>query len=647
MKQILVIIIMNLILFASEIKNDLQYESSPYLLQHASNPIRWMPWGEKALLLAKKQNKAIYLSIGYSTCHWCHVMAKESFENEDIAKLFNKYFICIKVDREEMPHLDTYYQELYLKKYNRNGGWPLNVFLSSDKKPLYIASYIPPHKINKLEGLDTLLPRLARSDKLNIESRMKNTSNILKTQDTQISLLSLQNELHKSYDDIYGGFVGSLKFPEAQRLWLMLDVAQLTKDEQLLENYFDMLNLMALRGLYDHIDGGFFRYAVDSTWKIPHFEKMLYNQAELIPLYVKGYMLSSNELYKNVVVESIDMVQKRFTKNSLFYSASDADTNHKEGAYFTFSYEEIQDALSEIENKKEIINSFQITKNGNFNGSTHLNIYDIKRPKNFSKFNRNLKEIRKIKEYPFIDKKINTAWNAMMIESLFYAGVIDAKYIDLANKHLDALSELMFDKGELYHQTIITKKPIQKGLLEDYSFFIAALLSGYEADFDKSKLEFAVYLLSVAKDKFYKNETWYLSDDGFEVKANLVDKYYTSALGKMIQNILKIASLKNSFKYEKLAINTLDSISEKIAKYQDATPASARAFLMLNQKIITIKSSKINLINSKKEIYKIKYPYIITKEIDNKKYLACTMRSCFSLEDSIIKINNKILRNIH
>ena len=635
------VILLVIFLDAKEFQNNLQYETSPYLQAHATNPINWMPWSKKAFLLAKKENKPIFLSIGYSTCHWCHVMAQESFTNKALAKIFNKNFICIKVDREELPHVDSYYQNLYYKINHRSAGWPLNVFLSSEKKPLYLSSYIPPKKMLSLEGFDTLLPKIASMDK--VYNTLSITENNIDSTSIEFSLITLQKTLHNSYDDIYGGFEGSRKFPQAQRLWLMLDVAQLTKDEQLQEYYFNMLDVMALRGLYDHIDGGFFRYTVDSSWKIPHFEKMLYNQAELIPLYTKGYMLSSNELYKDVVLETIDMVEKRFSKNFLFYSASDADTHHKEGEYFTFSYQEVLASLQNNVHKKEILNSLQITKNGNFKGKIHLNIYTEKKPIGFDKFNKKLQNIRKTKEYPFIDKKINTAWNAMMIEALFYAGVIDAKYVELANKHLASLKEMMFDKGELYHQGMLDKKPTQKALLEDYAFFIAALLAGYEADYDDTKLDFAVFLLHDAKSKFYKRGTWYLSDDGFEIKAGLKDKYYTSAFAKMVQNIVKIAALKGSHQYEEFARESLTSMQKSMQLASGKTPASLRISLMLRKNMIIIKSSKKNLEQKRVKILKLSYPYLMTKKIDNDNFLACTMRSCFAIDKEFSNVKMSIM----
>ncbi len=445
MKYIFILYLLLFSLFA----NDLKYETSPYLQQHATNPVNWFPWGEKAFAKAKKEDKPVFLSIGYSTCHWCHVMAKESFENEEIAKLFNKYFICIKVDREEMPHLDSYYQQIYQKVKKHSGGWPLSIFLRYDKKPFYVATYIPLKKQSYHEGLDTLLPRIHkeyRSDYASIIKRIETIESIMskpievaKNKNSDISVKTLVDSITKDYDDIYSGFSRSKKFPEASKLALMMDLALIDKNKDLEEKSLRMLDTMALRGLYDHVEGGFFRYAVDAAWEIPHFEKMLYNQAELIPLYVRAYLLTNKKLYKEVVVETINMLDKRFVKNSLYYSASDADTHHKEGGFFLFSTQNIKDALQNNPHAKEIKDALEFTMYGNFEEKVHLNFYTKNRPKGFVQFRDELLNIRDKKEYPFIDKKINTAWNSMMVEALYSASLINEKYLLKANKHLKAL----------------------------------------------------------------------------------------------------------------------------------------------------------------------------------------------------------------
>jgi len=654
-KLVLLFIVISLnFLYAKEFKNDLQYETSPYLLQHATNPVHWMAWGEKAFAKAKKQNKPIYLSIGYSTCHWCHVMAKESFTNKDIAKKLNKDFISIKVDREEYPQIDSYFQELYFKVNHKRVGWPLNVFLTSDKTPFFISGYLPAKKESYSEGLDTLLPKIAYKYHHDFKSiqddikKIRHANKAKKTSSSKISKQTLIKSLYKNYDSENSGFGNGRKFPEAARLSLMMDLGFLNQDKKLLKYSYDMLDNMALRGLYDHVEGGFYRYSTDSSWEIAHFEKMLYNQAELLPLYSRAYYKTGKKLYKDIVKETIAMLESKFLKDNVYYSASDTDSNGKEGDYFTFTQEEIKNALLNNPYKEEIYDALGFVVEGNFHSKVHLGFDGDSRPKGFNIFRKELLKIRDKKKYPFIDKKINTAWNSMMIEALYKASSIDIRYKKQADISLKALSDMMFDKGELYHQTILGKKAKQKGLLEDYSFFISALISAYEVDYDKDKLNFAIYLLSKAKEKFYKDGVWYLSDDNMNIKDSLVDKYYTSPVAKMIQNIIKLSALEESFEYEKLAILSLKNINSQLSLKQSDAPASATAYLMQQLNVVTLKSDKNNLVRNRLKIKKINYPYLLTKAINDNEYLSCVIRRCFSkdknLDKAIISINNNTRR---
>ena len=639
--------------------NELKFETSPYLKQHQDNPLNWYAWNDKAFAKAKKENKPIFVSIGYSTCHWCHVMAEESFENEEIAKLFNKYFIAIKVDKEEMPHIDSYYQDLHKKLIGHPGGWPLNIFLTSDKKPFFIQGYIPAISSESYIGLDELLPDLHNKyinnllidDIRKIENLSEHSYIKVNISKSKISVNTLKDSINDQYDDLSGGFGASSKFPEASKVHLMMDLAQLSDSNDMYEKSLETLDSMALLGLYDHIDGGFFRYTISVDWEIPHFEKMLYTQSEMISLYSRAYSIKNNDLYKNIIEETIAMCDRRFLKNNLYFSASDAVLHESEGKYFIFSIKQIQNALSKNEFSKEIRDSLDNAAEGNFLNShssimVHLNFNSKTRPKGFNKFKKELSKIRDKKEYPFIDKKINTAWNALMIESLYKASVINKKYIIKADKHLKYLKDFMFDKGELYHQSLIDNKPKQLGFLEDYSFMISALIAGYEVTFDKEKLEFASYLLSRAKSKFYKDGLWYASDDKLNIKADLIDSHYISALSKMIQNIIKLSSLKFSRKYEALARTTLENINTQIEDNQANTPAAASAYLMQKYSLVTLKNSKKILFRDMKKIQKIEYPFIVLKESPDDKYLACTMQSCFAIDNNIESIEKAIIKSI-
>jgi uncharacterized protein YyaL (SSP411 family) len=640
MHFLLKILLLFLLTFSLDAKNLLQYETSPYLLQHADNPVEWMPWGDEAFAKAKKEHKKIFLSIGYSTCHWCHVMEEESFTNTKLAKLFNKYFVCIKVDKEEMPHLDAHFQDLHQKLRGRAGGWPLSVFMDVKKNIYYISTYIPPEKRSYSEGLDSLLLKIALENKA-LTFQEKEPSQL-----KSLNIEALKKSLLDSYDEIYGGFGRTKKFPQSSKISLMYDIAQLQDDKLLYKYTYEMLDIMALRGLYDHVEGGFYRYCIDAAWEIPHFEKMLYTQAQMIGLYSEAYSKTGRELYKNIVIETVDMLKDRLTQENLFLSASDSDSENKEGHYFTFTPKEIQDALKHNKHKEEIQEQSEFSFEGNFEERVHLNFYANERPKGFYEFRKKLQKIRMKKKFPFVDTKINTAWNALSVEALFKASIIDEKYAKLAQIHLDALERMMFIKGELYHQGVLKKTPKQKGLLEDYAFFIGALLEGYEYDYEERKFQFAEYLLNQALRKFYKKGVWYASDDGLKIVADTKDKYYVSAVSKMVQNLFKLAALKESFKYEKLAKTSLERYTITLKNYLAKRPALARAYLMQEYSFVIVKASKKKLLRKKKLLKAIKYPYVLSKQKKIDDYLLCTMRRCFYKGDSIQNIENTIKLNI-
>ncbi len=644
MKIIYVTLFLTLTLLHAQVfTNALSHETSPYLLQHAHNPVHWMPWGKKALLQAKRENKPIFLSIGYSTCHWCHVMEKESFTNAKIAALLNKYFICIKIDREELPQIDALYQNIYKEHYGHSGGWPLNLFMTPEQKVFYITTYIPPKRESYAEGFATLLPKMHQlyNDKKRLQKEVQSIAHakrlLNKSALKELSTADFVHSIQKMYDDDYPGFGSSKQFPQASKTALLLDLAELTHNEKLKKDYFALLDIMALRGLYDHVNGGFFRYSVDVEWEIPHFEKMLYTQAELIPLYVRGYALSHKALYKDVVAETIAMLQKRFAWHHLYFSASDADSQNEEGGYFIFTPKEIDKALKYNVHEDDVRDALGLTTEGNFHDKVHLNFYTDARPKGFKHFQKALREIEKKRHYPFIDKKINTAWNAMLIEALYKAAYIDEKYAKMADESLKSLEDLMLRERELYHQTVPNHLPKQKGLLEDYAFFIGALIASYENSYDLSRLQEAEYLLTQAKEKFYEKGVWYLSE-AKQVKADLNDKYYTSAVSKMVQNIISVAALKESLRYDKFAQKSLDNLQNALAYKLADAPALARAYLMQKNEVILLKSKKKNLIDNRKKIQEIEYPYLMCAAKDYDDYLACTLRQCFAKERSLEKI---------
>ncbi|CAA6815212.1 MAG: Thymidylate kinase (EC [uncultured Sulfurovum sp.] len=644
------IIFLGLILMSTQ-ANQLKNEESPYLLQHANNPVNWYPWGEEILEKAKRENKIIFLSIGYSTCHWCHVMEHESFENEEIATILNRDFINIKVDREEYPNIDKHYQNVYKVMNQRAGGWPLTVIMTPEAKVFYTATYLPPKAKSKYRGLDEILPdmydlyhnrkELATTMTYNIE-RITNKNALLEENasvklDENLSHTFIA-ELTKNYDARYKGIGVQPKFPNATSFDTLLDISRLTLNFDAKTMADDALTAMAQGGINDQIEGGFYRYSTDEEWRIPHFEKMLYTNAELLETYANAYKMSGNKLFKQTMEETIENIYARFEKDNLFYSASDADTDDKEGKYFVFKYEEILKALEKegisTEEAKIALEYFDITEEGNFEDETsNPHITNEPAPQNLSKIKKILFNIRQERSYPFVDYKVQTSWNALFINGLFKAGDHEK-----ALKSLEALLEKLYLKEELYHQMIMGKTPKVKGYLEDYAFLIAALIEAYQVKFEPKYLDLAKKLNAQSIQKFYKEKQWHLSDDNFKAIANLEDSPYRSAMAVSIENIVKLAHLTDDYEAYEMASNMLILHAKTINQAPNSTPYATNVALMLQKGVVIIKASKENLMAHKKEIEELYYPYVLKKAVNEDDYSACTMQKCFSTDTKIDKI---------
>ena len=641
--------------------NQLIDEPSPYLQQHAHNPVNWYPWGEEAFEKARREHKPIFLSIGYSTCHWCHVMAHESFEDPKIAEIINRWFVPVKVDREEMPHLDKYYQKVYTLLHHRSGGWPLTIFLTEDLKPFFATTYIPPVTSYGVEGLDTLLPKMGTlycnsrekiERKANaIEALMKRIQNIpSKPLDVTLTIADHAVDLMRGYyDNIYKGFGNRPKFPESSRLRLLFDIYNLNGNKDAKQMVLETLDAMQRSGLYDQIDGAFFRYCVDRAWKIPHFEKMLYTNAELIPLYLKAYKMSGKERYREVVEETIGEIDRRFrTSEGLYFSASNADSDHQEGGYFIYRYDEaffalVNSGFSKAE-ADQILKFLDISENGNFDTEfAHPRRVGEIEPKEFKRAKKILKELRVGRSYPFIDKKIITAWNGMMIKALFKASFLDKKYLKNAKSSYIALKRLM-QKGDgtLYHQVLYGKRAVQAGLLEDYSFMIDAALTAYQTTLDENYLKDADRWMKSALKIFYRDGRWLLGSDGFESYADLQDNYYTSPMSVMVNNLLDLALLESSLSYESVAKKTLDANAILLEKEPDAYPEALRAYIRLKRGIVGIKSNYKMLQESAEKIESINYPFILKKVEKVDGYIACDMRRCFAFGKDFESVKKRI-----
>lgn len=651
LKQILSIGIILMNTQANQLKN----EASPYLQQHAQNPVNWFPWGEEALEKAKKENKIIFLSIGYSTCHWCHVMERESFENEAIATLLNRDFVSIKVDREEYPNIDKHYQDVYKVMNQRSGGWPLTVIMTPDAKVFYTATYLPPKAKFKYRGLDEILPdmydlyhnrkELATTMTHNIE-RITQKRSLLEENsaiqlDENLSNLFLM-ETTKAYDHQFKGIGREPKFPHATTFNTLLDISRLTLNFDAKTMADDTLTAMAKGGINDQVEGGFYRYSTDEAWIIPHFEKMLYTNAELLETYANAYKMSGNKLFKKTIEETIANIYARFEKENLFYSASDADSNGEEGKYFIFDFDTTLEALKKAgfsEQEAEMsLAYFNITDDANFENETsnpHLSNHEA--PKNLAKVREILLKIRSKQTYPFIDHKVQTSWNALFIKGLFKAGEKEK-----ALNALDALVKNLYLNDELYHQIILETKPKVKAYLEDYAFLIAALIEAYQATFETNYLTLAQKLNQKSIEKFYKKRAWHLSDDNFKTIADLEDRPYRSAMAVSIENILLLAHLSDDYEAYDLANNMLTLHAKKINQASNETPYATKIALMLQHGVVIIKANKENLLTHQKEIEELYYPYVVKKAVKADDFSACTLQKCFATDTKIDKILGEI-----
>ena len=647
------------ILMMSISANELQYEESPYLKQHAKNPVHWLPWGDRAFNRAKREDKLIFLSIGYSTCHWCHVMEHESFENKKIANILNRYFISIKVDREEHPNIDKHYQEVYRMMNRRSGGWPLTVIMTPDAKVFFIATYIPSEERYGYKGLSQVLNEIVslyrnrKDEVIKSAESIENASNRIRVKkrdnreklDKNLSKKFIK-EIESRYDFRYKGIGTQPKFPHASTIDTMLSIYELTGNKSAKIMALDMLRAMAKGGINDQIEGGFYRYSTDEAWIIPHFEKMLYTNAELIEDYSKVFKITKEPFFKKIADETISNINERFKKDNLYYSASDADSNGVEGKYFTFSYDESEKRLKkEGFSQKEIDNIleyFGIVEEGNFeNEQNNPYITSNKIPKDIDRVKKIFREIRSTRDYPFIDYKIQTSWNALFIHSLF-----KAERDKEALKSLDTLLDKLYINGELYHQIVGKNQPKVKGYLEDYSFLIQSLIDAYEDSLDNHYLKLANSLSDKALKRFYRDNIWYMSNDGFNSQDDLYDSSYRSSMMVMVENLLKLALLKDNYKLYYSAIDMINSFSKELNSSPSSYAYGSKVALMVQNSIILIKSNRKNLLKYRDKIREIEYPFILIKDVDEDNFSACTMLKCFSSHKNLDNIIEDIKKYI-
>ncbi len=493
--------------------NRLIHESSPYLSHHSHNPVDWYAWGEEAFDRARREDKPILLSIGYRACHWCSVMSRESFEDEAIAQLMNDNFINIKVDREERPDLDAIYMNA-VQMMTGSGGWPMTVFLTPDGKPFYGGTYFPPVDRYGMPGFPRVLISVAeayRARRDEIENSAEGMLGELKRLDRVVAPkggeeggLSYEvadhaaNHLLRARDPVHGGFGNKPKFPPSMALGFLLRQWRRTKDAGALDVVELTLNKMARGGMYDQLGGGFHRYSVDEKWLVPHFEKMLYDNALLSRVYTEAFLATGNEFYKRIAVETLDYVTREMTdKEGGFYSTQDADSEGEEGKFFVWTPEEVTALLGE-EDARLFNRYFDVSEMGNFEGHSILRVDEdidviarlmrVSRERLAEVIERGRKvlfDAREKRVKPYRDEKILTAWNGLMMRSFAEASrAFDRKdYLELAVRNADFLLTRLRRDGRLL-RTHKDGESKLNGYLEDYAYVVDGLLALYEASFD-------------------------------------------------------------------------------------------------------------------------------------------------------------------
>ena len=522
-------------------KNNLIYETSPYLLQHADNPVEWYSWNDEALNKAKKENKPIFLSIGYSSCHWCHVMAHESFENEEIAKIMNENFVNIKVDREERPDIDDIYQKV-CQMATGQGGWPLSVFLTPDQKPFYVGTYFPILDSYGRPGFGSILRQLSQAWKekpKDIEQTaekfvngLQKTESIKTTSKIEQSILDeAAINLLQMGDATDGGFGSSVKFPNSANISFLFRYGKLSGVNKFTEFSLNTLKKMAKGGIFDQIGGGFHRYSTDSRWLVPHFEKMLYDNA-LIPInYAEAYQITKNEFYLDVLKKTLDFVLREMTSSEGgFYSAQDADSEGVEGKYYVWKKSEIKEILG---NDADVFCLFyDVTDGGNWEGNNILcnNISISTVAFNFGITEQQVKEIlarsskkllqaREKRVHPGLDDKILTSWNSLMITAFAkgYQVSGEEKYLNTAKDCIEFIEKNLLDEQKLLRTYKNGKAKIQ-GYLEDYSYFVNALLDVFEITSEPKYLDLAKKLSNYLVDHFWdhENNSFFMTADNHE-----------------------------------------------------------------------------------------------------------------------------------
>jgi len=602
--------------------NRLAQEKSPYLLQHAHNPVNWFAWGDEAFAKAKAENKPIFLSIGYSTCHWCHVMERESFEDEKVGAFLNEHFVSIKVDREERPDVDKIYMT-FVQSTTGGGGWPLNVFLTPDRKPFFGGTYFPPDNrygrgsflsvlqqivnVWKERGAEVAASADEIHARLEVATTTTNTGNLLLTAEA-VRRAGLM--FKEAYDSTNGGFGGAPKFPQPSMPILLLRYAKRFNDDEAKQMVLNTCDKMAAGGIHDQLGGGFARYSVDAQWLVPHFEKMLYDNAQLAQLYLDAYLVSGEARYAGVVRDILDYVLRDMTHPAGgFYSAEDADSEGHEGKFYCWTHDELSKLLSP-EEFNVTARYFGITKEGNFVDHSHptplsgQNVLSVANPLTRSsttpsdgvplsndaallesaKAKMSAARAKRIR--PHLDDKVLASWNGLMLGAFARASAVlgDEKYRAAAEKNLAFVQSKLWDAKAktLYHRWRDGEHDNVQ-LLEAYAFQLDGVVQLYEATLDSKHLDFAIALAETMITKFYdpENGGFWQSAGSADLILRVKDDYDgAEPSGNSVATLalLKLAFITDRQDFKQPAETTLRFSATRLEKVPQAMPYMMLAF---------------------------------------------------------------------
>lgn len=574
--------------------NRLAGQTSPYLLQHANNPVDWYPWGEEALTRAKRENKLILVSIGYSACHWCHVMEHESFENQQVADVMNEHFICIKIDREVRPDIDQIYMSA-VQLMTGSGGWPLNCFCLPDQRPIYGGTYFrKPDWISLLLNLAEFWetkPGEAEEYAVRLTEGIRQSEQLIPVRSeagfSKNDIIQIFEPWKRSFDLVEGGYNRAPKFPLPNNWQFLLRYAHLMNDNAAHVAVNITLEKMAFGGIYDQIGGGFARYSVDGKWHVPHFEKMLYDNAQLVSLYAEAYQYTGNELYKKIVFETLEFIENELTSpKGGFYSALDADSEGIEGKFYTFNRSEIQNILGEDADLFNIY--YNITEEGNWE-EERTNIFFRKQDdaELARKLGVNEKELvqkiadakkkifdrRAVRVRPGLDDKILASWNGLMLRAYTdaYRVFAEDKFLASALRSADFITQNLIQNNCLIR--VYQSEDSFDAFLDDYAFIIDGLIGLYESTFDEHWLELARQLTDHAITDFYDQEPglfYYTSCRSEELiarKAEITDNVIPSSNSAMALNLFRLGHFFDNEQYSKISEQMLRTVEPHMIKY--------------------------------------------------------------------------------